>query len=259
MNNYHTHTARCHHAIGWEEEYIQYAISRGVKTLGFSDHAPMPFRNGEVPFYQMEVEELPGYITSLLSLREKYSDKIHILIGFETEYYQDAFLHFLSMIKSYPIDYLLLGQHFLGEHQDEDGVPCSVYTEDRARLSDYVNQVLAGLQTGCFSYLAHPDLLHFSGDAAYYEKEMLRLCQAAKQMEIPLELNLLGLAEKRHYPNDKFWQVASSVGCKVILGCDAHEPFRVADPQEIEWGRAYLKQFSLPLIETLTLRPIQFL
>lgn len=40
MKNYHTHTTRCMHAIGSEEEYILAAISAGYTELGFSDHTP---------------------------------------------------------------------------------------------------------------------------------------------------------------------------------------------------------------------------
>ena len=40
MKNYHTHTYRCHHAIGKEEDYILNAIKAGYTELGFSDHAP---------------------------------------------------------------------------------------------------------------------------------------------------------------------------------------------------------------------------
>ena len=39
-HNYHTHTTRCHHAEGSDEDYIIEAIKAGYKTLGFSDHAP---------------------------------------------------------------------------------------------------------------------------------------------------------------------------------------------------------------------------
>ena len=39
--NYHTHTARCRHATGTEEEYVLAAIDRGLKILGFSDHTPL--------------------------------------------------------------------------------------------------------------------------------------------------------------------------------------------------------------------------
>ena len=41
LANYHTHTARCHHASGSEREYIEAAIAGGMKILGFSDHAPL--------------------------------------------------------------------------------------------------------------------------------------------------------------------------------------------------------------------------
>ena len=34
-NNYHTHTARCYHASGKDEEYVKAAIKAGIKELGF--------------------------------------------------------------------------------------------------------------------------------------------------------------------------------------------------------------------------------
>ena len=48
---YHTHTARCHHATGEDEEYVRAAIDAGIKVLGFSDHAPMPYPGGYVSYY----------------------------------------------------------------------------------------------------------------------------------------------------------------------------------------------------------------
>ena len=41
--NYHTHTARCGHAVGEDEEYVKRAIECGIKYMGFSDHAPIRF------------------------------------------------------------------------------------------------------------------------------------------------------------------------------------------------------------------------
>ena len=34
LHNYHTHTKRCHHAVGEDREYIESAIQSGLKTLG---------------------------------------------------------------------------------------------------------------------------------------------------------------------------------------------------------------------------------
>ena len=40
--NLHTHTYRCGHAIGSEEEMVQAAIASHFEILGLSDHIPLP-------------------------------------------------------------------------------------------------------------------------------------------------------------------------------------------------------------------------
>ena len=44
--NYHTHTARCGHATGTDEDYVLAAIEQGFDELGFSDHVPWPYQDG---------------------------------------------------------------------------------------------------------------------------------------------------------------------------------------------------------------------
>ena len=51
--NYHTHTVRCNHAEGTEREYIEQAIARKVRTLGFSDHSPQVFDGGYVSGFRI--------------------------------------------------------------------------------------------------------------------------------------------------------------------------------------------------------------
>ena len=46
--NLHTHTVRCGHAVGTDEEYVLAAIAAGFTKLGFSDHNPFPYENGSV-------------------------------------------------------------------------------------------------------------------------------------------------------------------------------------------------------------------
>ena len=36
--NYHTHTARCMHACGSDEDYVRAAIANGYEVLGFSGY-----------------------------------------------------------------------------------------------------------------------------------------------------------------------------------------------------------------------------
>ena len=53
-NNYHTHTTRCMHAIGQDEEYVQAAIKAGIKKLGFSDHTPWHYDSSFKATMRME-------------------------------------------------------------------------------------------------------------------------------------------------------------------------------------------------------------
>jgi len=57
--NYHTHTPRCRHARGTEEDYVRHAIAGGYQVLGFSDHTPMPFPNDYFSGHRMAVSETP--------------------------------------------------------------------------------------------------------------------------------------------------------------------------------------------------------
>ena len=63
--NYHTHTTRCKHAYGSEREYIEAAIALGIKTLGFSDHIPCPYKNGFVSGIRMDMEESSEYVSTV--------------------------------------------------------------------------------------------------------------------------------------------------------------------------------------------------
>jgi histidinol-phosphatase (PHP family) len=115
LANYHTHTSRCHHASGTDEEYIQKAIAENIKILGFSDHAPYLYPNGYVSYYKMLPTDIPEYMSSLRALREKYRDKIEIIIGYEAEYYPDLWDKTFEFWRESPPEYLILGQHFFSD------------------------------------------------------------------------------------------------------------------------------------------------
>ena len=100
--------------------------------------------------------------------------------------------------------------------------------------------------------MAHPDLPNFTGDEAFYRQEMTRLCQAAKQLNIPLEYNLLGLVGGRNYPCTRFFKLAAAVGNQVVLGCDAHTPGMVAKPELLLKAEQNLAALGLTAVAELT-------
>ncbi len=254
LANYHTHTYRCQHATGTDEEYIQKAIAGGLKILGFSDHAPYLYPNGYAAYYKMTPEESAEYFYSLTSLREKYRGKIEIRIGYESEYYPELWDETFKFWKDGPHrpEYLILGQHFVSREVDEKNRVHSYTGSSRPEdMREYVDALIAGIATKKFTYLAHPDLFQFFGDKKIYADEMSRLLSAVKSADIPLEINLLGLAEGRKYPNPIFWELASEYTPRVILGCDAHDPERVAVKEEIVAGLRFAERYKLELVDEL--------
>ena len=59
LTNYHTHTTRCGHAEGTEEEYILTALRCGYKVLGFSDHTPWAYAT---PGFVSHIRMLPAQL-----------------------------------------------------------------------------------------------------------------------------------------------------------------------------------------------------
>ena len=246
-HNYHSHTVRCGHASGTEREYIEEAIKGGLKTMGFSDHTPMPFDNGYYSNFRMRPEELEGYCSTLQDLKREYASDIDIRIGLEAEYYPLYFDKLTEFLADYPIEYLLLGQHCL--FNEYDGKGSGFPTTDEQDLKQYVKQTCEGMRTGRFLYLAHPDLINFSGNDELYASEMKKICLTAKEMHMPLEINMLGIATERNYPNEKFWKIAGAEGNDVVLGIDCHHTDMVIMPEVEKKGLAIAEKYGLNLLE----------
>ena len=252
--NYHTHTPRCMHAVGTEEEYIRCAVASGLQILGFSDHTPYPFPNGYTSTFRMAVPQLEDYANAVRKAAKQYAGQIQIHLGVEAEYYPQLVPQMLSLLRDQGVEYMILGQHILGNEWDLG--PAGFLSGDVHKLEAYCNQVIDAMYTGLFTYLAHPDLFHFAGDKQVYQAQISRICRAAKACQRPLELNLLGMHLKRNYPNPDFFEMAAQEGCQVILGKDAHQPEFLLDHTIEQQALSFLDQFGLVPVETVALRPI---
>lgn len=251
--NYHTHTPRCNHAWGAEAEYVERALEAGLQILGFSDHSPQLFPGTYYSHFRMRPELLQDYVDAVLQVRKVYQGKIEIPLGLELEYYPGIFPKLLPLLKEQPMDYLILGQHCLGDEVDDHYSGRA--TADKRHMERYCDQTIEAMQTGLFTYFAHPDLLNYVGDdLRFYREQVRRICVEARQCGIPLEINLLGMLELKHYPNDRFWEVAAEEGCDVILGRDAHEPEQLLLAEYEQRGLAMVERFGLNLLHKVSLR-----
>lgn len=244
--NYHTHTPRCNHAWGTEREYIEMAIGAGIKRLGFSDHAPYPQDPGFQSTIRMPMDMIADYRDCLRALQREYADRIEIRVGFEAEYIPEKFQEQMDIYDSMGFDYLILGQHFFATEQGPyTGTP----TADDGRMREYAELVISAIETGRFLYIAHPDIINYQGLDSVYEWEVTRICRAAKEHGVPLELNALGYANGKQYPSDRFFSIAAQVGNDVIIGMDAHEPRQLVDRDAYEGCVAMAQRLGLHLID----------
>lgn len=252
--NYHTHTARCGHAVGTDEEYVRAALCGGFDELGFSDHVPWPYRTGFTnPHVRMHVRDLDGYVRSIRSLAQKYAGKIRVLVGLECEYFP-AYLSWLrETAHTERLDYLILGNHY--DQTDETGIYFGS-ARTVGEIAAYVDSTVKGMQTGLFAYLAHPDLFmhrygRFDENCAAAARD---LCQACREMDLPMEYNMHMLhlyGAAGGYPCEPFFDIAMEEGVRVILGLDAHDPEEIRNPLEWNRGVKALERFGSRRVQTI--------
>ncbi len=227
-HNFHTHTTRCKHAVGTDEQYVKAAIDGGFDVLGFADHAPWVFDTDYVSHCRMPADQWQDYKQSVLALKAQYQGQIDIHLGLECEYY-GKYIDQLKRLKDDGCEYLILACHFL--HTEETNPYVGALCIEDDGVMRYAEETLKGIRTGLFSYIAHPDLYMMHRDdftpACMEAADMI--CQAAREYHMPLEYNLLGLlgeltGHPRGYPNQDFWAYIRKWKPEVILGVDAHDP-----------------------------------
>lgn len=227
--NLHTHTTRCKHAQGEDRAYVENAVASGIAVLGFSDHTPR--LGGVGPAFcdtvRMAAEEAPGYVAAIRALEKEYAGQIRLLVGFEAEYFHENMTVYFQKAEALGVDYLILGQHLVWDGTAYVNV-FAPPSDDPALHARYVDSVIEGMATGRYAYVAHPDVFR-AAETPAAEREWRRLCRAAHSMDIPLEINLLGVREGRHYPGAFFWRIAGEEGCTAVLGSDAHQPSVTGD------------------------------
>ena len=173
----------------------------------------------------------------------------------ECEYFPRYF-DWLQTIKP-RLDYLILGVHCAD--YDEHLTHYYARSTQPEQVEEYLRCTLAGMETGLFAYLAHPELC--LADYPQYDdvaKHMIHeVCSKAKELDMPLEYNLYGIDKQGRgrqkglrYPCPYFWETAAQYGCRAIIGVDAHKPVHF-DRQRYQDAREYLLSLGLNVIEEI--------
>lgn len=221
----HTHTYRCGHAFGEDEAYLAFAKNENFKVIGFADHVFLP---GVVQIgMRGDYSLLDDYVNSIRNLAKKYKD-LKVFVGFEAEYSPIFESYYRELLNSKKIDYLIMGQHCYFDENKKHHWYFDLPDKFEA-LHKYTDDVISGIKSGLFTYIAHPDFIVklFKEPNEELLSCLRRICEEAKVHNLPLEINLAGLyhrGDNLKYPFEGFFKIASEVGNDVVVGVDAHSP-----------------------------------
>ena len=229
--NYHTHTTYCD-GKSTPEEIVLEAIRLGMDTIGFSGHSPAP---GCAEYHLRDVQ---AYYDCVSRLKDKYSDKIKILLGIERDIWAYDDNHDYDFVIGAFHNLLVDGKFFhtdrspanLKEGIDElcggDGEAFAI------RFYDFAKNIAK--ITGC-DIVAHIDLVtKFNGDFEnkfFDVKSEAYLAAAREAIEENMkycklfEINAGAISRgwrKTPYPDTAILDIIHEAGGKITYGADSH-------------------------------------
>ena len=238
--DYHNHTARCGHAEGTMEQYVERAIELGLAEIGFSDHLFLYFLpvDRRDPTLAMREEQLPEYVESVLEIQNKYSSRIQVRLGLEADYFPGQEDELREILKPYPWDYVYGSVHFLGDWGFDDPRHIDRYGQwDIDELyHHYFDHVKAAAGSGIFDVMGHLDLVKKFGHRPKSDTTDLYSSVAGvlRDAGVAVEVSTAGLRKPvgEIYPGPLLLAECARQGIPVTLASDAHKPSEVGKDLE---------------------------
>jgi histidinol-phosphatase (PHP family) len=242
--NLHTHSHFCD-GSGAPEEYVQAAIKAGFHTLGFSSHAPVPFKNN---FAIQDRGKLGEYCREIRRLQSEHTGRINIFLGLELDYIEGITGDFSDYRESCGLDYTIGSVHLVRNGDDSrlwfiDGAKVESYDsgmrevfggDARKAVTAYYAQVNRMISTQKPDIVGHVDKIkmhnkgrYFREDEPWYEELIMETLENIKTSGVIVEVNTRGIYKKRSddlYPGTRALEHMNTMHIPITLSADAHRP-----------------------------------
>lgn len=231
-SNFHTHTHFCD-GKNTPEELVLEAIRLGCPKLGFSGHSYTFFDES----YCMSQTGTQEYIRQVRALKEKYADRIQILLGVEQDYFSDTSTEGYDYVLG-SVHYVLKNGCYLAVDESKEAFVADVqthYAGDYYSFAEDYFALVADLhrKTGC-QILGHFDLVtKFNANGDLFDPNHPRYQAAANKAldalltaPVTLEVNFGGIAKghtKSPYPAAGFLARWLRAGKPVQFSSDCHK------------------------------------
>lgn len=211
LADYHTHTLYSH-GKGTIEDNVKVAISKGIKTIGISDHSYKHIAYGVKKKDILKMREEVDY------LNDKYTD-INILLGMECNILDDKGNIDMDDKFIRDFDYIMAGYHFGSTPTSLRSLlnHCNNYIFKTEKAKEYnTKAVINAISNNDIFIITHP------GDKGnvYIEE----VAKTAKKTNTRLEIN-----SSHSFLNVNQLNKIKGLENKFIIGSDAHCPERVGD------------------------------
>ena len=211
LADYHTHT-KYSHGKGTIEENVLEAISKGIKTIGISDHGYKHLA------YGIKLNDIYKMREEIDKLNEKYSN-IEILLGMECNIldgHGNIDIHD-KIIEN--CDYIMAGYHFASTPTSLKSMlnHCNNYMIKNEKSKEYNTKALINaMRNNDIFIITHPG---DKGDV--YIEEVAKI---AKTTDTRLEIN-----SSHGFLNSNQLMKIKNIGNKFVIGSDAHIPENVGN------------------------------
>jgi histidinol-phosphatase (PHP family) len=231
ISDYHIHTFLCGHAEGEPYAYVDQAIAKGLKEIGFSDHAPLV--SHRAPDITMDKDQLPVYHRIIDDLRDRYRWKIKILAGIEADFLVGFEEKTATILKAYPYDYVIGSVHFIKKWGFDDPIQSHIWANRNVDevYQDYYELLRQSAQSRLFTTMGHVDLVKKFGHKPSNEMigEVEKTAAVFQKCGTVIEINTSGLRKpvKEIYPSLWSLRIYCRAGVPITFGSDAHRPEEV--------------------------------
>ncbi len=227
MIDYHVHTKLCGHATGEMIDYVKEAIRCELDEMGFSDHLPM--KGGKEDNLTMTLDELPNYVSEVMSLRKSFPE-IRIKLGIEADYVPGNESYVKELLERYPFDYVIGSVHYIGTWAFDHPGELGEWDKKEVDLvyKEYFELLRKSARTSLFDIIGHCDLVKKFGHRPNTElsKELNDTAQVFKEYKVAVEVNTSGLRKpvKEIYPSCEILSLYQKYDIPIVFGSDAHTP-----------------------------------
>ena len=240
--DFHSHHARCGHAQGDIEHYVQIALALGLEEIGISDHSPLYWLEGDhpAPGTAMARSELEHYVAEVLALRQKYAGRIRVYLGLEVDYIEGMEEVYRAELSPYPFDYLLGSVHYVFDTHIYNTRRWRECEDPPAHYAEYFRLVRASARSGLFDVLGLITGLLAYGPALADElstTEFDRTAAAIAESGVAIEVNTSGLRKggPGPFPHPALLDRCIALGVPITYGSDSHLPSEVGHARDIAW------------------------